>query len=280
MNHPKISIVTPSYNQGEFLEETIESVLGQGYSNLEYLILDGGSTDNSVEIIKKYEDHLTYWRSHPDSGQAAALREGFEIATGQLLNWVNSDDRLAPDALASVAEAFSQHGPDVVIAGGCLVFDHGSPGRVHWPRFQTNFEQPQPIPLPLILDIEGHWLGGAFFYQPEVFIPRTSYAVAGEIRSHLHITMDYDLWVRLALNGSRIVVIENVLAEYREHPAQKTADYSRVIRDLVSTANEYLSDERSGLIRTQRQLLKVSNLLAANRTTRRGLRTIRRVLNV
>jgi glycosyltransferase involved in cell wall biosynthesis len=89
---PKISIVTPSFNQGMFLEKTILSVLEQGYPNLEYIIIDGGSSDNSVEIIKKYEKHLAYWESEPDQGQSHAINKGFERATGEIFGWLNSDD--------------------------------------------------------------------------------------------------------------------------------------------------------------------------------------------
>ncbi|MDO8303698.1 MAG: glycosyltransferase, partial [Sedimentisphaerales bacterium] len=98
-NCPRICIVTPSFNQGEFLEETIRSVLLQGYLNLEYIIMDGGSTDNSVEIIKKYSPWLAYWTSQKDNGQADAIYRGFEKASAEYIGWVNSDDMLLPDAL-------------------------------------------------------------------------------------------------------------------------------------------------------------------------------------
>lgn len=102
---PKISIVTPSYNQGEFIEETIRSVLLQGYPNLEYIIVDGGSTDNTVDIIKKYDDYISYWVSEPDNGQSHALNKGFSKATGDLIGWQNSDDYYSREAFKRVAEA-------------------------------------------------------------------------------------------------------------------------------------------------------------------------------
>lgn len=109
MNYPKISIITPSFNQGKFLEGTILSVLNQNYPNLEYIIMDGGSTDNSIEIIKKYVDKLTYWQSKPDDGQSAAINEGFRHATGEIFCWLNSDDQYTEGALKIVGEYFTNH---------------------------------------------------------------------------------------------------------------------------------------------------------------------------
>ena len=119
---PKVSIVTPSYNQGEFLEETIRSVLLQGYPNLEYIIIDGGSQDNSVEIIKKYEPWLAYWVSELDRGQAHAINKGFKRATGEIVTWLNSDDFYARRALGSVAQSFHKQQVDLLY-GDCFFLD-------------------------------------------------------------------------------------------------------------------------------------------------------------
>ena len=105
-NWPCISTVTPSFNQGRFLEECMDSVLSQNYPNLEYIIMDGGSTDNSVEIIKKYEKYLTFWQSKPDGGQYAAINGGFRRTTGEIMTWLNSDDKFHPDAFLTVAAIF------------------------------------------------------------------------------------------------------------------------------------------------------------------------------
>ena len=105
---PKITIVTPSYNQGQFLEETIRSVILQGYKNLEYIVIDGGSTDNSLEIIHKYQDYLTYWVSEPDEGQAEAINKGFNLATGDIFAFLNSDDVYLPETLAKVGKFFAE----------------------------------------------------------------------------------------------------------------------------------------------------------------------------
>jgi glycosyltransferase involved in cell wall biosynthesis len=106
-SYPKITIITPNYNLGEYLEQTILSILNQNYPNLEYIIIDGGSTDNSLEIIKKYEKHLAYWVSEPDKGMYEAIQKGFNRSTGDIMGWLNSDDMLTPNGLFTLAEIFS-----------------------------------------------------------------------------------------------------------------------------------------------------------------------------
>ena len=106
---PRITIITPSLNQGEFLEDTIHSILNQNYPNLEYFIVDGGSTDNSVDIIKKYEHRINWWVSEPDRGQSHAINKGLVRATGDIINWINSDDLLFPGALQRVASCYQRH---------------------------------------------------------------------------------------------------------------------------------------------------------------------------
>ena len=124
---PKISIVTPSFNQVQFLEETIRSVLLQGYPNLEYIIIDGGSTDGSIDIIKKYSRWLRYWVSEPDSGQSNAINKGFAKASGEIFGYLNSDDLYEPNALKIISSYFMNNSACNLLAGECTVFDdHGS----------------------------------------------------------------------------------------------------------------------------------------------------------
>ena len=125
-HHLKISIVTPSYNQGHFIEETIKSVLDQQYSNLEYIIIDGGSTDNSVEVIKKYAKHLTYWVSEPDRGQSHAINKGFHRATGECLTWLNSDDWYVNDALKVFADGLQSNPHFGMVVGAGTIVDANS----------------------------------------------------------------------------------------------------------------------------------------------------------
>lgn len=216
---PKITIVTPSFNQGDFIAATIESVLGQDYPNLEYIIVDGGSTDATLDILQGYSERLAWWVSEPDHGQSHALNKGFSRATGEILCWLNSDDQLAPDALKAVALAFQTYRPDLV-AGICEVFDQG--GLIH--RHLTSCGD-GPLPLQHLLDLERGWNAGQFFYQPEVFFSRDLWLRAGaHVREDVHFSMDYELWCRFALQGARLKVLGMPLAHFRSHVGQKTHD--------------------------------------------------------
>ncbi len=219
---PKISVVTVSYNQGAYLEETLRSVLDQNYPNLEYIVVDGGSTDGSVGIIKRYSDRLAWWVSEKDGGQSQALNKGFQKSTGTILTWLNSDDRLAPGSLFTVAQQFLLHAPDLV-AGRCArVADRATlPRHIH--RSVLTFGTLQPLPLEALLDLDRCWLQGWFFHQPEVFFSRDIFTRAGgTLREDLYYSMDYDLWVRMARAGARILPLPEILAIFREHAQQKT----------------------------------------------------------
>jgi glycosyltransferase involved in cell wall biosynthesis len=208
---PTITVVTPSFNQGQYLEEALRSVLDQDYPKLEYIVLDGGSDDGSAEIIERFSDRLAYWRSTPDDGQAAALKEGFDRATGDILTWLNSDDRLSPDALQAVATTWQRHRGNVMVVGGCQLFDASGRGMRHLASFQDALDNPQPMPLNRIFDLARHWFPGEFYYQPEVFFPRAAYEAIGGIDPSYYYTMDYDLWARFALHGTPVVVIDHTL---------------------------------------------------------------------
>jgi len=205
---PKISIVTPSYNQGRFLEETIRSVLMQGYPNLEYIIMDGGSTDNSVEIIKKYEPWLTSWVSEKDNGQADAIHRGFEKATGEIIGWLNSDDYLLSGALKKVGKAFvDETEQELIIGGGIVVDERGT-------LLRKSYSFPQNFTSLLSL--------GQFAMQMSSFWRRDAYRAVGGLDSTLHFCFDYDLFIRLAKRKPPSG-IDDLLSAFRIHGESKTS---------------------------------------------------------
>jgi len=210
---PRISIVTPSYNQGQFIEETIRSVLLQGYPNLEYIIIDGGSTDNSVEIIKKYEPWLAYWVSEPDRGQSHAINKGWERATGDLLAYLNSDDTYLPLALVQVATWWRENPSAAAFVGAVSYCDESSSIRnVGVPRL--------PMPAPLDLSVVDHeeW----HLPQQSGFWNRSVLGQVGRfLREDLHYTMDRELYYRLARAGT-FILGDMPLATYRFHGHSKS----------------------------------------------------------
>ena len=216
---PRISIVVPTFNQGVFIEETLRSLVDQNYPNLEIIVIDGGSSDATRDILAAYADQLAYYRSSPDDGQSAAINIGFAHATGDILGWLNSDDMLAQNALFTIASSFGSDSAPDIVAGVCTSFDKGGVVRRHLPCVSDG-----PLPLAQLLDLNGSWLQGRFFHQPEVFFARSLWhAVSARMDETLHYSMDYDLWVRFANAGARIQVIGAEIAQFRLHAAQKTS---------------------------------------------------------
>lgn len=207
---PKVSIVTPSYNQGQFLEETVRSVLLQGYPNLEYLIMDGGSTDDSVAIIRKYEPWLTAWVSEPDEGQTNAINKGWQLATGEAVTWLNSDDILSPGMLAITAKALFDDSEVEFVYGNVNVIDGGS-------KFKRIAYSKPFVPEKII--IQGHNPA----LQPGFLMKRLLLERVGWLDESMHFCMDFDYWARLALVGVKAVYLNKVLASFRQHTDTKTS---------------------------------------------------------
>jgi glycosyltransferase involved in cell wall biosynthesis len=209
---PRISIVTPSYNQGHFIEETIRSILLQRYPNLEYIVIDGGSTDGTLEIIKKYEPWISHWVSERDKGQSDAINKGFRIAHGEIIAWLNSDDTYHPDALGTVAEAFINDSSSAMIYGGCDIIDEYGARNTQYPS--------RDFDLKILITA---W---NFIPQPATFFRRDAYESVGEVDVSLHYSMDRDLWIRIG-RQFRTKRIEPVLANIRYYDDCKTAAISR-----------------------------------------------------
>jgi len=205
--YPLVTIVTPSYNQAAYLEATIQSVLAQDYPNLEYIIIDGGSTDGSAEIIKKYASKLTYWVSEPDKGQTEAINKGFARANGEILAWLNSDDTYEPHAVSQAVEILNEHPEVGLVYGNANYID--AQGRVigHFPARQTNYRKLRR--------------GYVHLPQQAAFWRRDLWQQVGPLDASFYFAMDYDLWVRLA-KISMLKYVQRVWANFRIHGDSKT----------------------------------------------------------
>jgi glycosyltransferase involved in cell wall biosynthesis len=216
---PKITIVTPTYNQGHFIEETILSVVRQGYPNLEHILMDGKSTDDTMEVVDRYRDHFSVIVSEKDKGQSDAINKGFERATGEILTWLNSDDMLAPGTLAAAAIAFKTSGADF-INGMAQVFREDR--LVH--QCITSCAD-GPMPLRDMLDLENCWLTGQFWWQPDCFFSKDLWDRAGaHVRVDWYYSMDYELWLRMAQAGAKVHSIGRPIVWFRTHDDQKTSE--------------------------------------------------------
>jgi glycosyltransferase involved in cell wall biosynthesis len=203
---PKVTIVTPSFNQAEFLEETMLSVLNQSYPNIEYIVVDGGSTDGSVDIIKKYEDRLTSWVSEPDNGQSDAINKGFKQATGEIYNWLNSDDVLYPDSVKIAVHFMQKHPGKEVVYGDRVVIDQNS-------KIIDVFE-------PLTVTRSSSRLLLRIPQEVTFFTADLWHRVNG-LNEELHYVMDSDLWFRF-LDETKFFHIPFFMGAYRQHEESKS----------------------------------------------------------
>ncbi|GEO11239.1 glycosyltransferase family 2 protein [Segetibacter aerophilus] len=218
----KISVITPSFNQGKYIEETILSVINQGYSNLEYIIIDGGSTDNTIEIIKKYENKISYWVSEKDSGQSEAINKGFKIATGDILCWLNSDDIFLSNALNIVSSFFINNKEYQVVNGYLVIID----------QFSNILDN-----LVTLRQKEWYARRGVYYVsQPSMFWRKEVLQKVGFLRNDFQASMDREFLIRIFQNNIRIGQIKKLLAGFRVHDTSKSAagwENKDYIRDLA-----------------------------------------------
>lgn len=225
MSHPKITLITPSYNQGQYLEQTIDSVLSQNYPNLEYMVIDGGSQDNSVEIIKKYEKYLAFWVSEKDKGQSDAINKGLQRATGEVFNWLNSDDYYEKNTLQIVAEAF-QNAQTNVLCGRSRIFFSENNQTSHYSSgtdiYKNNLAKT---------------IGWARIDQPETFFRTSAIKQMGLLNPKFHYVMDKEWWIRylflFGLDGTQ--KIDDILVNFRLHQNSKTISQQEGFQEETSS---------------------------------------------
>jgi len=244
---PRITVVTPSYNQRHFIEQTILSVLAQEYPNLEYIIMDGGSTDGTVDVLRHYSDRLQ-WISEADRGQSHAINKGFALATGDIVTFINSDDLYEPGAFHTVARFFQECATAKWVAGKCRIIDQQGQEVMRWVTGYKNvLLRFGSYRLLLIVN---------YLAQPAVFMKREVLQEVGLVDESLVYTMDYDYWLRL-YQQYPIQPLNTYLAQFRTHPTSKTRQSA-----LLNLAEEEILIRRysnSPWIRTLHQLHRTLN---------------------
>jgi glycosyltransferase involved in cell wall biosynthesis len=230
---PKITIVTPSYNQGQFIEDTIQSVLDQGYPNLEYIVMDGGSVDNTVEILKKYDDQITHWESAKDNGQSDAINRGFARATGDVIGWLNSDDMYEKGTLHKIAEVFQQGNMEdlKIVFGNCNHFQDGS----------TNYVGSNVQHCHEKFDIRLC----DYIIQPSSFWTRKTFETVGPLNETQIYTFDWEWFIRAKSNGVEFIPVNDYFSYYRFHDDHKTGTgggrRKEEIEEIMSRVSNVLS---------------------------------------
>lgn len=248
---PLVSIVTPVYNGEKYLEETIQSVLGQTYGNIEYIIVDGGSSDRTLSIIRKYENKIAYWVSEPDKGVYDAINKGFRMATGEILAWLNADDKYYHSAIEIVARVFTKYPEIQWITGIPTFYDKKglivsvAPPIHYFRKFLRMGLYRQDI------------LGTV--QQESTFWRRTLWEPTGELCDNLQLAGDYDLWIRFSKHA-RLRVVPTILGGFREHPTQKTRD----MRQYYAECHKIKCVRLKGFWRMMRFPIRLSSMLIAS----------------
>lgn len=253
---PKISIVTPSFNQVQYIEGTINSVLNQGYPNLEYIIIDGGSTDGSKEIIQKYQQHLTYWVSEPDNGQYDAINKGFSKSTGEIMAWINSDDRYSTNAFSIVLDIFMKYS-EVDWITSLYPVSLNRKGQEFFVGQISGFDEQtfyRGGNLPQKNKYARSWI-----QQESTFWRRSLWQKSGgAVNATLKYAADFDLWAKF-FEHTQLCGVNAIIGEFRNHESQKSANYMNdYIGEAHSILNKYGSKPYSligSLIRSNLNLL-------------------------
>jgi glycosyltransferase involved in cell wall biosynthesis len=252
---PRISVVTPSFNQCAYIEETIRSVFAQEYPDLEYIIIDGGSTDGSIDVIRKYEHRLTYWVSEPDHGQAHAINKGLYLATGEIVAYINSDDAYLPEAFATIAQAFISNPQALWLCSPCVAQDDRS-------RTTTVLKPQVPTdPVDWLFKPSGQTY---CFPQPGVFFRSSLIEAVGEFREDLQYSFDYEYFQRILFAGFWPIELDAIVAMFRVHDASKTASNAAGFADDDLTVADLYFDRVAPS--AQRRLVRQRRALDAWRT--------------
>jgi glycosyltransferase involved in cell wall biosynthesis len=259
-NFPKISIVTPSFNQANFLEATINSVITQNYPNLEYIIIDGGSSDGSVEIIKKYERYLHFWCSEPDGGQYDAINKGFAHSTGEIMAWLNSDDMYLPWALKTIADIMSTL-PHIQWLTTL------SPGLWDYQGFCSGFASLPGYSLQAFLD--GYylpWKGKGWIQQESTFWRRQLWEKAGGyVRTDMKLASDFDLWSRFYIHAD-LYATPSPLGGFRRQFHQRSKNREEYVREAelslsaMRNSLQWKPDLFRNILYVMKQIPKIRNL--------------------
>lgn len=236
-NLPKITVVTPSYNQGAFIERTILSVLHQDYPDLEYIIIDGGSTDESGSILEKYGENLAYWVSEKDRGQAHAINKGFSRATGEIICWLNSDDILQPETLVKVASIYQSLPKPCVLSGSCrFITDQG---KLIWESeglSDNSVSQKNYTPY-MLLQCWKHSLA-----QPSTFWSRNIFDKIGYLDEDMNFGMDLEFWLRCIQNNIPVYTTSQIFSTFLYHSQSKTVSQQELLaNDLLNLSEKHLT---------------------------------------
>jgi len=231
-NYPSISVIIPSFNQGQFIEETILSIIGQQYPSLEILVLDGGSSDQTVEILEKYSHHFSYWHSKPDRGQADAINQGMKLSSGEIVCWLNSDDMYLPGTLLDIGRRLKGRTNDYHLIYGATVTicqDEGDD------TLQNNVPTTAPFDAFQLTYFD-------FVAQPSSFWTRKLWESVGELNIDYNYVLDWDWFIR-ATKLTEFEYVRKFYSVYRYHPAHKTRNGGGVRRkEILEVVSSYSSE--------------------------------------